>query len=78
MPCLERNWKNSVSLFAGISIWSANLGMLCHLLSLRMSKKFSMSKVVLTDVSVNLYLSQSEPLVELQLVCASVFFGRFL
>jgi hypothetical protein len=52
--------------------------MLCHLLSLRMSKKFSMSKVVLTDVSVNLYLSQSEPLVELQLVCASVFFGRFL
>jgi len=47
MPCLERNCENSVSLSAGISIWSANSGMLCHSPSLRMSRKLSMSKVVL-------------------------------
>ena len=63
MPCVDRNFENSVSLSVCTLIWPDRSVMLCHFPSFMMVKSFKVVKVFLCSISVLLHLNLAEHLV---------------
>ena len=63
MPCIDRNFENSVNLSVCTLIWPDRSVMLCHFPSFMMAKSFGVDKVLLFSISVPLHLNLAEHLV---------------